>query len=71
MSNNANSANVDKVGGESQDGKIAGDLVTVRKLPSTVGTALTDIIGTAATNLQFGTGEMVVDKDGDIWIYAG
>ncbi len=67
----SNNDGVDTNSGVDTDGKVAGDLVTVRKLPSTDGTALTDTIGTAATNLQFGTGEMVVDKDGDIWIYAG
>jgi len=67
----SNNDDVEANSGVDTDGKVAGDLVTVRKLPSTDGTALTDTIGTAATNVQFGAGEMVVDKDGDIWIYAG
>ena len=71
MSTNADTANVDHVGGETQDGIVAGQVVTVRDLSGTVGTSLTDTPGVGSTNVQFGVGEMVVDSSNDIWIYTG
>ena len=70
MSTNANSANVDEVGG-TEDGLVAGQVVTVRDLPGTAGTSLTDTPGVGSTNVQFGVGEMVVDSSDEIWIYTG
>lgn len=58
------------VGGGGAGGVVAGEIVTVRTLNQHLGTQLTTTKGTAATNVAFGSGEMVIDKDNDIWIYT-
>ena len=58
------------VGGGGAGGTVAGEIVTVRTLSSTVGTALTTTKGISATEVAFGSGEMVIDSANDIWIYT-
>lgn len=58
------------VGGGGAGGVVAGEIVTVRTLNQHDGTQLTTTKGTGATNVAFGSGEMVIDKDNDIWIYT-
>jgi len=55
--------------GSSGNGTIAGHVVTVRDLDIS-GTTLTTSTGTGNTNVQFGSGEMVIDNSNDIWIYT-
>jgi len=58
-------------GGTPASGYEAGNIVTVRTLNTTDGTELITTFGENATELKFGSGEMVIDKDNDIWIYTG
>jgi len=58
------------IGGGGANGVVAGQIVTVRTLDSTVGTALTTTKGILATEVAFGSGEMVIDSANDIWIYT-
>ena len=58
------------VGGGGAGGTVAGEIVTVRTLNGHDGTQLTTVKGIGATNVAFGSGEMVIDKDNDIWIYT-
>jgi hypothetical protein len=58
------------IGGGGANGVVAGQIVTVRTLSSTVGTALTTTKGILATEVAFGSGEMVIDSANDIWIYT-
>ena len=49
--------------------KMTGDIATVRSL-DLVGTSLKNTFGNGIENLQFGSGEVVIDKNNDIWIYT-
>jgi len=71
MSNAGITTDVDGNGAVLTDGIIAGNVVTVRDLTTTLGINLTGTVGTAATEVQFGVGEMVVDSADEIWIYTG
>lgn len=49
--------------------KMTGDIATIRSL-DLVGTSLKNTFGNGIENLQFGSGEVVIDKNNDIWIYT-
>ena len=57
------------IGATTAAGTIAGHVVTVRTL-NIAGTTLNTTVGTADINVQFGSGEMVIDSANDIWIYT-